>query len=64
MAETITKTYRSVEALKNVKDDLVSTGFEQEHIFLDEENKQVKVMIPNVIEPEVLEILQRHDPID
>ncbi|HFD86587.1 MAG TPA: hypothetical protein ENJ35_02800 [Gammaproteobacteria bacterium] len=64
MAETVTKTYRSEEALKNVKDDLVSTGFEQEHIFLDKENKQVKVMIPDVIEPEVLEILNRHDPID
>ena len=64
MTETVTKTYRTVDALKNVKDDLVSTGFEQERIFVDKANKQVKVIIPNVNEPEVLEILNRHDPID
>ncbi|MGV6816211.1 MAG: hypothetical protein ACWA44_02945 [Thiotrichales bacterium] len=64
MSETITKTYASVEALHNVKEDLVATGIEQEHIFVDEANKQIKVMIPNAIEPEILEILGRHKPLD
>jgi hypothetical protein len=64
MSETITKTYASAEALKNVKDDLVATGIEQEHIFIDEDARQVKVMIPKAIEPEILEILGRHQPVD
>lgn len=64
MSETITKTYASVEALHNVKEDLVATGIEQEHIFVDEENKQVKVITPKVTEAEILEILGRHKPLD
>ncbi|HHJ18825.1 MAG TPA: hypothetical protein ENJ84_03195 [Gammaproteobacteria bacterium] len=64
MSETITKTYGSVEALHNVKEDLVATGIEQEHIYLDQAAKQVKVILPNVIEPEILEILNRHKPLD
>lgn len=62
--ETITKTYATVEALKNVKDDWISTGFEAEHIYIDEDKKQVKVIVPKAAEPEALEILNRHDPID
>lgn len=61
---TITKTYDSDEALKNVKDDLIGTGFEAEHIFIDHDKKQVKVIAAKSAEPEVLEILARHDPID
>ncbi len=64
MTVTITKTYASEEALKNVKEDLIATGFEQEHIFIDHDAKQVKVIAPKSAEPEVLEILGRHDPID
>lgn len=64
MNKTITKTYASVEALKNVQDDLISTGIEQEHILLNEEKKQVKVNITSSAEPEVLEIMNRHDPLD
>ncbi|MGV6859863.1 MAG: hypothetical protein ACWA5X_12945 [bacterium] len=64
MSETITKTYASVEALHNVKEDLVATGIEQEHIFVDEQNKQVKVITPKVTEAEILEILGRHKPLD
>ncbi len=64
MNETITKTYESEEALKNVWEDLVATGMEQEQIFLDKENNQVKVITPKETEAEVLEILARHKPID
>ncbi len=64
MSKTITKTFEHVDTLKNVSNDLISTGIEQEHIFIDEDNKQVKVVIPAAIEPEIQEILSRHQPID
>lgn len=64
MNETITKTYDSTTALENVWEDLVATGIEQDKIFLDKDNLQVKVITPKVTEAEVLEILGRHDPLD
>jgi len=64
MSKTITKTYRSVGALHNVKEDLVATGIDQEEIYLDDDKKQLKVMFPATIEPEIVEILDRHQPLD
>ncbi len=61
---TITKTFASVDALTNVKEDLVGEGIPQEKFFLDKENLQVKVIIPETGKPEILEILGRHNPVD
>jgi len=61
--KTITKTYASVDALINVKEDLVGTGIEQEHIYIDKDKKQVKVITPLSTEAEIEEILGRHNPI-
>jgi hypothetical protein len=62
MTETINATYSSVEKAKNAVDDLVSTGIDREKVFLDEEAVQVKVITANVVEREIVEILQRHQP--
>jgi hypothetical protein len=62
MTETINAAFSSVDTAKNAVDDLVSTGIDREKIFLDEESLQVKVMAPNAVEREILEILQRHQP--
>jgi hypothetical protein len=59
---TITAEYGSVDAMRNTKEDLVGTGIEQEHIYLDEEQHLVKVAVPSVIESEITEILNRHNP--
>lgn len=64
MIETITKTYASAEALRNVKEDLIATGIEADQIYVDEDKKQVKVMSPKVTEAEIMEILGRHKPLD
>ncbi len=64
MSETIVRTYDSVEALKNVEEDLLATGIEQEQILVDKANKQVKVVVPATAAPEIVEILGRHRPID
>ncbi len=62
MTTTVTGMYDSVDTVRNVIDDLVSTGIDREKVFADEENKQVKVMIPDSVESEIKEILNRHRP--
>jgi hypothetical protein len=64
MVKTITKTFASAAALRNVREDLVAKGILQEEIFIDKKKMQVKVMIPSVEEAEILEILGRHQPLD
>ena len=64
MLKTVTATYGSRDTLTNVVDDLLSVGgIEREKIYADEDTCQVKVMIPAVTAPEVLEILGRHNPL-
>ncbi len=62
MTTTVTGVYDSLDTVHNVIDDLVSTGIDREKVFADEENKQVKVMIPDSAENEIKEILNRHRP--
>ena len=62
MTEIITATYESFGKAENAADDLLSTGIDSEKVFLDDKTLQVKVMVPNTIEGEITEILQRHQP--
>ena len=62
MNKTITATFTDKTALKNVVDDLVNKDIPRENFFADEEKTQVKVMLPESAEPEVMEILNRHHP--
>ena len=62
MTETLIAQYGSITQARNVVDDLVSTGFPQEEVFLDKDSLQVKVMVPQAAAPEVQEILDRHNP--
>ncbi|HRP98002.1 MAG TPA: hypothetical protein PL143_17320 [Rhodocyclaceae bacterium] len=62
MTKTLTATYDDPTALINVVDDLINDGLEREKIFSDKENKFVKVIIPDTIEPEISAILKRHHP--
>lgn len=62
MTKVITGTYDSMYKVENAVDDLLSTGIDREKVFADKEHMQVKVMAPSAIEPEIKEILQRHNP--
>ena len=62
MTKTITGTSESADTVRNVLDDLVSTGIDREKVFADQDNKFVKVMIPDSAEHEIKEILNRHRP--
>lgn len=64
MTKTLTGKYDSLDKARNALDDLINIGLDREKIFLDRGNTLVKVMIPNDIEREVREILDRHEPAD
>jgi hypothetical protein len=64
MTEAVVATYNDVTTVKNVEDDLRSTGIPLEDIRLDNDNFKVRVTIPRVTKPEVLEILKRHNPVE
>ena len=62
MSLTVTGVYKDADAARNAADDLVYSGFDREKVFLDRDAAQVKVMIPDSVEREVKEILDRHSP--
>ncbi|MFO8154277.1 hypothetical protein [Thioalkalivibrio sp.] len=62
MTQTVTAAYQELDAARNALDELVADGFDREKVFLDEENLQVKVMVPESVQPSAEEILRRHEP--
>lgn len=62
MTEALVATYKDVTAVRNVEDDLRSTGIPNEKIRVDKDNFKVRVMVPEATKAEVLEILRRHQP--
>lgn len=62
MAEIITARYSSPETLTNVRDDLLATGIPLEKIRVHEGKVQVQVLTAGAADPEITEILKRHQP--
>ena len=62
MTESVVATYKDVTAVRNVEEDLRSTGIPNEKIRVDKDNFKVRVTVPEATKAEVLEILRRHKP--
>lgn len=62
MTEAVVATYTDVTAIRNVEDDLRSTGIPMEEIHIDRDHFKIRVTTPNATKAEVLEILTRHKP--
>ena len=62
MIEAVVATYNDVLTVRNVEDDLRSTGIPMEEIRIDNDHFKVRVTIPSATKAEVLEILNRHKP--
>ena len=62
MTETVKCTYDSAYKVENALEDLVGTGIPQENIQVDDDANQIIVTIPATARPEILEILNRHEP--
>ncbi|MCW8906653.1 MAG: hypothetical protein OQL28_05345 [Sedimenticola sp.] len=64
MTTTITGAFSSIDTIRNTMQDLIACGIDREKIYADHEHSEIKVMIPDAIEREVTEIMQRHQPIE
>lgn len=62
MTQAVVATYHDVNALRNVEDDLRSTGIPMDEIRVDKAHFKVRVTVPGATKAEVLEILKRHQP--
>lgn len=62
MTEAVVATYTDVTAIRNVEDDLRSTGIPMEEIHIDRDHFKIRVTTPHATKAEVLEILTRHKP--
>ena len=62
MIDAVVATYKDGMALRNVEDDLRSTGIPMDEIRVDNDHLKIRVMIPHATKAEVLEILNRHHP--
>ena len=64
MTAAVVATYNDVTTVKNVEDDLRSTGIPEEEIHVDKDHFKVRVTIADVTKAEVVEILNRHRPVE
>ena len=62
MIDSVVVIYPDVTAVKNVEEDLRSTGIPSEEIRVDNDQFKVLVTVPNTTRPEMLEILKRRNP--
>jgi hypothetical protein len=58
----IVASYKDAMTIKNVRDDLISTGIPGEQIKVDKDHFKVRVMVPERTKAEIMEILNRHEP--
>ena len=63
MSTTVTMSYGSLDALKNAVDDLIGVGIPQEQFHVIKDDLELKVITPEASEPEIRELLGRHNPI-
>jgi hypothetical protein len=60
--KTVTATYESETAVRNVVDELLGIGIPQEKFYAEMAKNQIKVITPEANQPEIVEILKRHHP--
>lgn len=63
MADTVTATYQTRLALENAFDDLVGKGIPRSNIMTRDASNQIEVAVATESQPEIREILQRHQPL-
>lgn len=62
MTGAVVATYKDLKTVRNVEDDLLSTGIPNEKIKVDEDHHKIRVMVPETTRAEIMEILNRHAP--
>ena len=62
MTGAVVATYKDFKTVRNVEDDLLSTGIPSEKIKIDRDHRKIRVMVPETTRSEIMEILNRHEP--
>jgi hypothetical protein len=62
MEKTLTATYESKDAVRNVVDELLGIEIPQEKFYVEMDKIQIKVITQEANQPEIEEILKRHHP--
>jgi hypothetical protein len=62
MTIIVTALYEADKAINNVVEDLVATGIPRDRIAMSHDDHRVSVTTGDQAEPEVSEILNRHQP--
>ena len=62
MTAAVVATYKDFRTVRNVEDDLLSTGIPNEKIKVDRDHRKIRVMVPETTKSEIMEILNRHEP--
>jgi hypothetical protein len=62
MTASVVATYKDFKTVRNVEDDLLSTGIPNEKIKVDRDHRKIRVMVPEETKSEIMEILNRHEP--
>ncbi|MDY6891218.1 MAG: hypothetical protein SVU24_06375 [Pseudomonadota bacterium] len=60
MNKTINGSYDNHDQARNAWEDLIAIGIPREKVYIDEEAKVVKVIMPQETEAEIREIFERH----
>jgi predicted acyltransferase (DUF342 family) len=58
--KTINGSYDNHDQARNAWEDLIAIGIPREKVYIDEEAKVVKVIMPQETEAEIREIFERH----
>lgn len=64
MTEQVTATYGDATAIKNVEEDLSALGIPSETIYVDRDNRKIRVKTSESAKTEILEVLKRHEPVE
>lgn len=63
MTATVTGVIDSTGQIRNVEEVLRASGIPSEKIDVDEQAMEIKIMIHETTKPEIMEILNRHNPV-
>ncbi|WP_405238021.1 hypothetical protein [Lentisalinibacter orientalis] len=64
MTEEVTATYGDATPVKNVEEDLRALGIPSETIYVDRDNRKIRVKTAESTKAEIMEVLKRHEPVE
>lgn len=61
MNTTLTGRFEQLDQARVAREEMIAAGIPQDKIFIDEDQRQIKVIIPEEQSPQILEIFSSHD---